>query len=1310
MERFSPHNHTDMSNFRLIDCINKLEDLVARGVEIGLKGLAVTDHESLSQSIKVCQLQEKYPDFKIAIGNEIYLTDTRERSQKYYHFILIAKDAIGHKQLRELSSYSWMNSYFDRGLERVPTLKSELRDIVKKDPGHLIATSACLGGELSSLIIELSDARKVGNKDGEVIAYNKIDEFMRFVDDLFGDDFYVECAPGASSDQIIANKYLAKIAQVYNKKLVIGDDAHYLKKEDRMIHKAFLNSKDGEREVDAFYQYAYLQSEEDILENLEPSIAHLYETMCENSMEMFYKIQRYDLRHNQTIPKVEVPGTVKYFDQSLDKYPILQGLRNSNDQIERYWVNQCLGKLKELNKDNDTYLTELEEEARVKKVIGEKLDTNIFAYPITLQHYIDMMWDCGSIIGAGRGSSCAALNHYLLGITQLDPIEWNLPFFRYLNADRAELPDVDLDLCPSKRPLIMKKIKAERGKKFNENIDDLSRNNLGATFVVTFKTETAKSAIQTACRGYRSEELPMGIETDEAIYLASLVPIERGFNWTIDEMINGDKDKGRKPVMTFVNEVKKFPGLLEIILGIEGLITNRGIHASGVIMFDEDPYEFGCFMKAPNGEIVTQYELHDAEAAGLTKYDFLLTSVQDMILQSIKFLQEDGLIEDYLSIREVYDKYLHPNVIDIDDLDVWKSIDENKVLACFQFDSDIGSQGIKKVQPIDINELANTNGLIRLMAPDGEENPIDKYVRYKKNRSFWEKEMDCYNLTERDKENFRKYLKSSNGIGISQEQLMRALMDEELCNFSLKDANAARKIIGKKQMSKIPELKAQIFESAFSPAVGQYLWDAIAKPQMGYSFSDIHALAYSFIGYQTAYIATKWSPIYWDTSVLVVNSGSLEDNSAEIDEEDIEQKEKNSDYAKIAKALGEIIGHNIKVSLVDINKSDFGFKPDVENNQILFGLKALSGVNTEMIEKIKAGRPYANIKDFMARCPLGKKPMISLIKGGAFDNIVADFGIDSSNPYAARYTNMAYYLSVVSEPKKKLNLQNLNGLIQQGLIPTELNFETLTYLFNKEVRKKKFIDKETQVEYIKLDSDKLLEFYNKYFDDTVIETLDGTTPVIKLKVWDKQYQCVMDVVREWLTAHQKETLDKYNYVLFKEMADKYAAGNISSWEMEALCFYHSPHELIDVNKEKYGIVNFFDYPEEPIVDKYWKRNGKEIPIFKLYKIAGTVISKNDARHSISLLTTEGVVPVKFNREQYALYKRQLSEVQEDGKKKVVEKGYFVRGTKLLLTGFRRDDQFVVKRYASTPGHSVYKITEVFENGDITIENTRGKQE
>ena len=164
MQRFSPHNHTEMSNFRILDAINKLKPLVQRGHDIGLAGMAITDHETIAQSIKICKLQKEYPDFKIAIGNEIYLTETRDKSQKYYHFILIAKDAIGHKQLRKLSSVSWAQSYYDRGLERVPTLKSELADVIKKEPGHILATSACIGGELSSSILSMETARKVGDK------------------------------------------------------------------------------------------------------------------------------------------------------------------------------------------------------------------------------------------------------------------------------------------------------------------------------------------------------------------------------------------------------------------------------------------------------------------------------------------------------------------------------------------------------------------------------------------------------------------------------------------------------------------------------------------------------------------------------------------------------------------------------------------------------------------------------------------------------------------------------------------------------------------------------------------------------------------------------------------------------------------------------------------------------------------------------------------------------------------------------------------------------------------------------------------
>ena len=151
-----------------------------------------------------------------------------------------------------------------------------------------------------------------------------------------------------------------------------------------------------------------------------------------------------------------------------------------------------------------------------------------------------------------------------------------------------------------------------------------------------------------------------------------------------------------------------------------------------------------------------------------------------------------------------------------------------------------------------------------------------------------------------------------------------------------------------------------------------------------------------------------------------------------------------------------------------------------------------------------------------------------------------------------------------------------------------------------------------------------------------------------------------------------------------------------------------PDELKDMNDSKYGVINFFDYPEEPIIENWWKRGERNIPIYELNRIAGTVISKNDVRHSITLLTKYGVVPVKFNRDMYAMYKRQLSEVQPDGTKKIVEKGWFTRGTMLIINGFRRDDMFVAKKYAKTQGHTVYKITEINENGDIKIENERGK--
>ena len=837
LKRFEPHSHTYYSNIRLLDCINRPTDLIDRALQLGLSGISITDHEALCGHIELNilekKIQKEHPDFKIALGNEIYLVNTRETGQKYYHFILIAKNKLGHKALRELSSKAWLQSYSDRGMERVPTLYSELKEIVHKYPNSLIATTACLGGELSTNALLLAGAEKIGDTGLAQTAHDNIVNFVLFCKELFGEDFYIECAPGKSKEQIIVNKRLISIAKCFNVPMVIGTDAHYLKKEDRFVHKAYLNSKDGDREVDSFYEYSYLQSNEEIFENLSVCFSEQEITeMFQNSMSIYDKIETYDLTHKQTIPKVEVPDYPKTND--LVEYPTLNKMFNSDNVVERYWVNQCVQKLKEKNIFNPTYISRLEEEADIKATIGEKLETNMFNYPVTLQHYVDLFWECGSVVGAGRGSSCSGLNHYLLGITQLDPIKWNLPFWRYLNKERTELGDIDLDLCPSKRPTILRRIKNERGKNFKSEIDELSRKNLGCTLIATFGTEGTRSTILTACRGYRSEDFPDGIDSDTAQYMSSLIPSERGFLWSLSDVVNGNPEKDRKPIMAFVNEVNEYPGLLDIMMSIEGLVNKRSSHASGVIMFDDDPYEFGCFMKTPKGEVITQYDLHMCEAAGMTKYDFLVTEVQDKIVETINLLQQDNKIDPSLSLKEVYDKYLNPEELPIDNAEIWKLLQENSIINIFQFDSDVGSQAAKKIKPSSILEMTDANGLMRLMTSEkGQETPMEKYIRYKKDISLWYKEMKEYGLTEKEMKTVEPYFKDSYGVPPSQEQLMRMLMDENICHFTLAEANTARKIVGKKQMSKIPELRDKVLNQAASPCLGNYIWKCGVGPQMG---------------------------------------------------------------------------------------------------------------------------------------------------------------------------------------------------------------------------------------------------------------------------------------------------------------------------------------------------------------------------------------------------------------------------------------------------------------------------------------------
>ncbi len=445
MSYFAIHNHTDYSNIRLLDSINRPKNLINKAVEIGLSGIAITDHECLSSHVEVIQhakkIRKDHPEFKVALGNEIYLTETRDSNQKYFHFILIAKDELGHRALRELSSKAWINSYHDRGMERVPTLKSELREVLSRYKGHVVGSTACLGGELSQLALKLVDLEVNEQPAAEINAVkSEIVLFLNEMRQIFGNDFYVEIAPSSKLEQTRVNKRLHQIATGMKFKVVFGTDAHYLSKDDRFFHKAYLNSKSGEREVDDFYEFSYLMEPREVEEYLTTNGFNGEEIseMFKNTQDIDSKIEFYDLAKEQVIPIVPV----KYYPVGLVKlgYEFIDKMRASSNDQDRYWINYCLEELEKKGLVIPEYFERLNTEADVVDFISTRLGQSLPAYFNTLQSYINLFWECGSILGPGRGSAVGFLSNYLLGITQIDPVRWNLPWFRFLNKERVEMP------------------------------------------------------------------------------------------------------------------------------------------------------------------------------------------------------------------------------------------------------------------------------------------------------------------------------------------------------------------------------------------------------------------------------------------------------------------------------------------------------------------------------------------------------------------------------------------------------------------------------------------------------------------------------------------------------------------------------------------------------------------------------------------------------------------------------------------------------------------------------------------------------
>ncbi len=438
---------------------------------------------------------------------------------------------------------------------------------------------------------------------------------------------------------------------------------------------------------------------------------------------------------------------------------------------------------------------------------------------------------------------------------------------------------------------------------------------------------------------------------------------------------------------------------------------------------------------------------------------------------------------------------------------------------------------------------------------------------------------------------------------------------------------------------------------------------------------------------QSLNIAHRFPSIVWDTACLAVSSAANNENS---------DKQANTDYATIAASIGKMQKHGTKVSLPDINKSRYSFYPDIENNQILYGLKGITNVNDNVANVIRDNRPYTSFEDFYNRIYKTKliqtSHMVQLIKAGCFD----EFG--------DRVLTMRDFLIKEVNVKESLTFQNMKACLNYNIIPSDFQYQITLYDFYTNYLKKQIkkvnTTKPKDVHYHLPKYDE--EFYlNNFTQETIVEANDESL-IISDKALKKEYDKLMLPLKEWLATHEAATA--FNNAQFRELWNKHAQGSISKWEMQSVSYYSSGHELAGVNSGMYNISNFFEIDTNPVVTSTYKRGGREYQNYEIFTLVGTVLDKNKNKHSFTLLTPTGVVTCKTYAGSFANYDKAIT--LPNGTK---EKSWFSRGNLLMVRGFRRDDQFVLRTYNSQgyKPSTISLITNVNDDGTIELKSKRG---
>ncbi|MEO6405815.1 MAG: DNA polymerase III subunit alpha [Ferruginibacter sp.] len=916
------HVHTQYS---LLDGAASIKGLYQKAITDGMPALAISDHGNMFGVFEFVKeaYNHKNADgslkVKPIVGCEFYITQDRtrktfskEEKDPRHHQILLAKNETGYKNLVKLTSLGYIEGMYSK----YPRIDKQL---IHKYHEGLIATTCCLGALVPQTIL------KKGEEEGE-------NEFKWWLN-IFQEDYYIELQRHGMPEQEKVNEVLLRFAKKYNVKVIASNDSHYVDQKDFNAHDILLCINTGEKQstpalreftdddVSAKNKRFAFPNDQFFLKTT-AEMSKVFEDIpyaIDNTNEIVDKIDLLNLKREILLPFFEVPANYK----SQDEY--LEHLTWSGAK-ERYKI-----------------LTP-EAEERLRFELGVIRDMGFAGYFLIVGDFIKAGRDMGVFIGPGRGSAAGSAVAYCIGITNIDPIKYNLLFERFLNPERKSMPDIDTDFDDDGRQKVLDYVVNKYGK--NQ-----------VAQIITYGTMAAKSSIADVAR-------VMDLPIAESRALSKLVPERPGINlkrllhapFTIKEGQNGEKSLEEKEQLQGedIENVKKLrklyagEDLLSKILHeaeiLEGSVRNTGIHASAIIIAPKDLTELLPVAVSKESTLwMTQIEGNSIEEAGVIKMDFLGLRTLSILKTALALIKEN------------YDIAIEIDNIPLDDEITYKLYQQGDTNATFQFESAGMQKYMRELKPDKFDDLIAMNALYR----PGPMSYIPKFVARKHGR-----ELVTYDLPD-----MQEFLQETYGITVYQEQVM--LLSQKLAGFSKGQADILRKAMGKKDRKKLDEMKGSFIEGAVAKGHDKKIldkiwgdWESFAQ----YAFNKSHSTCYAFVAYQTAYLKAHYPSEYM--AAVLNHAGSIE---------------------KITFFMEECKRMGLKVLGPDINESQNGFAVN-KQGEIRFGFSGMKGVGENAIENIieerKKHGSYKNIFDLVKRVNLksvNKKSLECLIYAGAFD-------------------------------------------------------------------------------------------------------------------------------------------------------------------------------------------------------------------------------------------------------------------------------------------------------------------------------------